>query len=370
MKVMPIFGTRPEGIKMAPLVKLLKQDKDIECVFVNTAQHREMLDQVLDLFDIKPDYDLNIMKPGQTPLQVTSRILTELETILDKEKPDLVLVHGDTATTFAGAFAAFQKQIPVGHVEAGLRTGNIYSPFPEEANRKLTGAIATFNFSATEKNRENLLKENVKSESIVVVGNTVIDALLDVTSRNYEFEGELKDIVSNDKKTILLTTHRRENLTQLKEVYLAINQLLEENEDIQFVFPVHKNPVVRNEVKRWLNDSDRVHLVEPMDYEVFANLMKHAYLIITDSGGIQEEAPALGIPVLVARDTTERPEGVEAGTLKLVGLSKERIFEEANLLLNDKEAYNKMSGAKNPYGDGTSSQQIVQFIKENLKNTQ
>lgn len=363
MKVLTVLGTRPEGIKMAPLIKALQADNDIESVFVNTAQHREMLDQVLDLFDISSDYDLNLMRPEQTPESITAEVVTALANILAKELPDVVLVHGDTTTTFAGAYASFLQQIPVGHVEAGLRTNNKYSPFPEEMNRQLVGRLSTFHFAPTERNKANLLNENIHKDQIAVVGNTVIDALLNVTSRPYQFEGHLEAIVNSGHRILLLTTHRRENLEQLKEVYTAVNHLLNENEDICVIFPVHKNPIVRKQVGRYLLQNDRVHLIEPLDYEAFVQLMKKTDLIITDSGGIQEEAPALGIPVLVARDNTERPEGVESGTLQLVGTSASIIFEAAHKLLNDAEAYKRMARAKNPYGDGTTSQQIIQFLK-------
>ncbi|MNC02337.1 UDP-N-acetylglucosamine 2-epimerase [compost metagenome] len=369
MKVAVIFGTRPEGIKMAPLVKALKKDKDINCVFINTAQHREMLDQVLEMFNVTSDYDLNIMKSGQSLEELTSRMIPEVSKILDIELPDLILVQGDTTSTFVGAYCGFLKKIPVGHVEAGLRTYNLYSPFPEEGNRQMVSRIASYHFGATEKNRQNLLQEKINSELIYVVGNTVIDALFEVIDDDFNFEKELSSILSNGKKTILLTTHRRENLEQLKNVYEAINKLLCIHKDIQIIFPVHKNPAVRQQVEKHLNISERVHLIEPAEYSVFANLLKKSYLIITDSGGVQEEAPALGIPVLVTRDTTERPEGVEVGTLKLVGTDTECIFNEADELLTNKESYNKMSIAKNPYGDGTSSKQIIEIIKDKLKKT-
>lgn len=366
IKVMPIIGTRPEGIKMAPLIKRLREDEDIECVFVNTAQHREQLDQVLSLFQMRADYDLDIMKQQQTPEQIIATIITKMSDILENEKPDLVLVHGDTSTTFVGGMAAFLKQIPVGHVEAGLRTYNIYSPFPEEINRQLVGRLATYHFAATETNRENLMKERVSDEYISVVGNSVIDALLDVTNRPFEFSGELKSITENGLRTILMTTHRRENLEQLKGIYDAVNQLLQDFEDIQIVFPMHKNPKVREKVHASLNNHPRVHLVEPLDYELFANMMKHSYMIITDSGGIQEEAPALGKPVLVARNTTERQEGVEAGTLKLVGTDRETIYKEAKELLTNESLYTQMSQAVNPYGTGNTCEQIIKIIKERL----
>lgn len=361
---MTIFGTRPEGIKMAPIIKELEKDTELEYVVVNTAQHREMLDQVLDLFQIVPDHDLNIMKKQQTSEELTATIVTKLSSILEKEKPDLVLVHGDTTTTFAGAYAAFLKKIPIGHIEAGLRTYDLYSPHPEEANRQLTGVLTKYHFAATERNRTNLLKENKNEEDIFVCGNTVIDALFEILKKDIPLPTELQQIVDRKEKIVLVTTHRKENLQVLKDVYTALNKLVEKHEDIHIVFPVHKNPVVREQVKEYLHENKRAHLVEPLDYKVFVHLMKHAHLIITDSGGIQEEAPALGIPVLVARNTTERQEGVEAGTLKLVGTQSETIFNEADLLLSSTEAYSKMSGSKNPYGEGNSASTILSIIKD------
>lgn len=363
MKIMTIFGTRPEGIKMAPLINELKKDECIECVVVNTAQHREMLDQVLRLFSIKPNYDLNIMKENQTPEEIISAILTKLSEILDKEKPDLVLVHGDTSTTFTGALASFLKKIPVGHVEAGLRTYEMYTPFPEEVNRQLVSRLASLHFASTMKNKENLVSEHIKEESIAVVGNTVIDALLHVTSKPFEFPPLLESFLNNGKRTILMTTHRRENLGQLKSIYDGVNQILEKNQDVQILFPLHKNPIVRKEVEAHLMKSDRVLLIEPLDYETFSHTMKKSFLVLTDSGGIQEEAPALGIPVLVARNSTERQEGVDSGILKLVGTSPEQIFLEAHRLLNDEAFYQETSKIKNPYGNGTTSKQIISFIK-------
>ena len=367
MKIMTIFGTRPEGIKMAPLVKKMKADKELTCIVVNTAQHRDQLDQVLETFSIEPEYDLNIMKEKQTPESLTADILTKLSAILEKEKPDLVLVHGDTTTTFAGAYAAFLKQIPIGHVEAGLRTYERYSPFPEELNRQLVGRLATYHFAATERNRQNLLKENVADKDIVVTGNTVIDALYQISNQNIPFSSELAPIFNNGLKTILMTTHRKENMDQLKSVYEAINQIINEHPDVQVVFPVHKNPSVREKVSTYLHTNERVHLIEPLAYADFVNAMKHSYLIITDSGGIQEEAPSLGIPVLVARDTTERQEGVEAGTLKLVGTNNHRIYEETKQLLTNQVLYDLTSQIQNPYGDGQTCERIIQFIKQSQK---
>ena len=367
MKVATIFGTRPEGIKMAPLVKEINNREELECVFINTAQHREMLDQVLDMFDITPDYDLDLMKKKQTPAEITSKILERTTKILEDEKPDLVLVHGDTATTFAGALAAFLLKIPVGHVEAGLRTGDITSPFPEEANRQLVGRIATYHFAATEKNKDALENERISNPNIYVVGNTVIDALLDVANRDFSFQEPLKSALTNGKRTILMTTHRRENMDQLSDVYKAINRIISEHDDVQIVFPVHKNPAIREVLKEHMITNDRVHIIEPQDYETFSHLMKSSHFILTDSGGIQEEAPALGKPVLVARNNTERPEGVEAGTLKLCGTNEEQVYTHMKNLLTDQNAYNRMSGAKNPYGIGNSAKQIVDIIASEIK---
>lgn len=363
-KVMPIFGTRPEGIKMAPLVKELQSHPEINCVFVNSGQHKEMLDQVLDLFQLKSDYNLEMMKENLSLPKMFSKMVTEISSILEIEKPDLVLVHGDTLTTSAGALAAFYSQIPVGHVEAGLRTYDITSPFPEEANRQMTGAVTTFHFAATDKNKASLIKEGKNSENIFVVGNSVIDALIDVANRPFTFKDSLHSIVHSGLKTILMTTHRRENLAQLGNVYKAVNRILAEHKDVQIVFPVHKNPAVRKELSQHLKEGQRVHIIEPQDYTVFAQLMKHSYFILTDSGGIQEEAPALGKPVLVARNNTERPEGVEAGTLRLCGTEEESVYKALKQLLTDKEMYNSMSGSKNPYGVGDTAKQIVNIILE------
>ncbi|MFK2826437.1 UDP-N-acetylglucosamine 2-epimerase (non-hydrolyzing) [Bacillus sp. B190/17] len=366
MKVMTIFGTRPEGIKMAPLVKALKKEEGIECVFVNTAQHREMLDQVLTLFEITPDYDLNMMQAGQKVEELTGKMFSKLSAIIEMEKPDLVLVHGDTTTTFVGAYSAFLKKVPVGHVEAGLRTNNVYSPFPEEMNRQMVGRLASYHFAATQRNKDNLLMENIEEDAIHVVGNTVIDALLEVASKPYRFYGELGGIFSANLKTILLTTHRRENFDELQNIYEAVNQLIDDYKDIQVVFPIHKNPEIRQKVNKAFRNSSRVHLIEPLDYESFVHVMKQSYLIITDSGGIQEEAPSLGKPVLVARHTTERPEGVEAGTLKLVGTSAQTIYEECRKLILNPVEYKKMGAIRNPFGEGNSSDKIIEIIKSSL----
>lgn len=362
-KVMPIIGTRPEGIKMAPLIKALKQEKDIECLFVNTAQHREMLDQVLELFALQPDYDINLMQAGKRIEELTGILLAKLSAIIEAEKPDLVLVHGDTTTTFIGAYAAFLQQIPIGHIEAGLRTNNKYSPFPEEMNRQMVSRMATYHFAPTEKNKNHLLQENITEDSIYVVGNTVIDALLEIASRPNRFNKSLQSIFSNDQQTILLTTHRRENLHELTNIFAAINQLLQEHQNIQVLFPIHKNPQIRKTVYDFFQTNERIHLIEPLDYESFVQVMKHSYLVITDSGGVQEEAPSLGKPVLVVRNTTERQEGVEAGTLKLVGTSTKSIYEECTTLIHDASEYEKMQKISNPYGDGNTSRRIIEIIK-------
>jgi UDP-N-acetylglucosamine 2-epimerase (non-hydrolysing) len=367
MKVMTIFGTRPEGIKMAPVVQALQLDEGIESVCVNTGQHKEMLDQVLDLFQLVPDYNLEIMKTGQTVEELTGRVLAELSPIISREQPDLVLVHGDTTTTFIGAYAAFLQQIPVGHVEAGLRTNNVYSPFPEEMNRQLVGRLATYHFAATKKNKMNLILENVEACRITITGNTVIDALLQITEKPHEFPENLKKIFQNGKRTILMTTHRRENLEELQHVYRAVNRLVRENEDVQFVFPVHKNPIIRQKVLKEIEDTDNVHVIEPLDYQDFVHIMKESHIVITDSGGIQEEAPGLGKPVLVARNTTERPEGVEAGTLKLVGTSEAKIYKECQTLLSNELAYQEMAAISNPFGTGDAAEHILNFIKKEFK---
>lgn len=365
LKVMTIFGTRPEAIKMAPVVKALEAADDMESIVTVTAQHREMLDQVLHLFSITPDYDLNIMSQGQTLYDVTCKALLGLQGVLKEAKPDVVLVHGDTTTTFVGALAAFYEGIPVGHVEAGLRTGNIYSPFPEEMNRKLTGAIGTYHFAPTSTSESNLLKENINPAHLYVTGNTVIDALQTTVQIDYTFKEELLnqiDYINN--KVILVTTHRRENLGDpMRNVYEAIRDIINEQADVEVIFPMHRNPKVRSIVQEVLGDMPRVHLIEPLEYEPFANLMARTYLIMTDSGGIQEEAPSLGKPVLVLRDTTERPEAVEAGTVKLVGTDKESVYRTATELLVNETAYLAMSNAVNPYGDGLASDRIVQALR-------
>lgn len=364
IKVMTVFGTRPEAIKMAPVVLELQKHADqIQTIVAVTAQHRQMLDQVLDLFQITPDYDLDIMSQGQTLYDITTKSLMGLKDVLAKEKPDLVLVHGDTTTTFAGALASYYQQVPVGHVEAGLRTGDIYSPFPEEMNRKLTGAIAAIHFAPTATAKANLLKENVNPSHIYVTGNTVIDALMMTVAGDYDFGDDLKDVDFHNHRVILLTTHRRENLGEpMRHIYKALRRIIEEIPDTEIVFPVHRNPLVRKVVEEELAGVDRIHLIDPMEYEPFANLMSLSSLVLTDSGGIQEEAPSLGKPVLVLRNTTERPEAVEAGTVRLIGTDKDVVYAETKRLLTDQAAYDAMSNAVNPYGDGKASQRIVQAI--------
>ncbi len=371
LKVMTIFGTRPEAIKMAPLVKELKKRNEIKCIVAVTAQHREMLDQVLNLFNISADYDLDIMSDKQTLTDITVKVLKNLDKVLKKEKPDLILVHGDTTTTFIGALSSFYNQIDIGHVEAGLRTHNKYSPYPEEMNRHLTGVLADINFAPTINNKNNLLQENIDEDKIFVTGNTVIDAIQEIVNDDYEFKNEvLKNIDFENKKIILLTAHRRENLGEgLTGIFKAVNDIIKDNPKAEVVFPVHLNPAVKKLAYKYLKDNKNVHLIEPLGYLEFANLMNKSYFIMTDSGGIQEEAPGLGKPVLVLRDTTERQEAITAGTVKKVGVDKEVIFNEANLLLNNKKEYNKMSEAVNPYGDGKASQRIIDYIlnKYNIK---
>lgn len=365
-KVLVVFGTRPEAIKMAPVIRELQEVKDIETVVVVTAQHREMLDQVLELFAIKADYDLDLMKEQQDLFSITTGVLNGLKEILEKEKPHLVLVHGDTNTTFAAALAAFYQRIPVGHVEAGLRTRNKYSPYPEEMNRTLAGRIAELHFAPTDTARDNLLAESTANFKIWVTGNTVIDALLETVQPDYEFGPELQGIDFN-KRLILVTTHRRENWgSSMRNIYQALINIVQEFPDVEVVFPVHRNPVVRDIAEEMLKGRERFHLIDPLDYEPFANLMNRCYLVMTDSGGMQEEAPSLGKPVLVLRDTTERPEAVQAGTVKLVGTNQQRIYNAARLLLTDKNEYDKMARAINPYGDGYAARRIVNVIKDFL----
>ena len=360
IKVMTIFGTRPEAIKMAPLVQELKNRKEIECIVCVTAQHREMLDQVLETFKITPDYDLNIMKQGQTLADITTRALMGLENVIKETKPDIVLVHGDTTTTFAGALAAFYNQVDIGHVEAGLRTYDKYSPYPEEMNRQMVSCLTDMNFAPTELSKQNLLNDNKKEETIYVTGNTVIDAMKTTVTDNYYHP--VFDWIG-DSKMILLTAHRRENLGEpMRHIFTAIKKIVDEFDDVKVVYPIHMNPKVREIANEVLGDCDKVKMIEPLEVFDFHNFQNKAYLILTDSGGVQEEAPSLGKPVLVLRDTTERPEGIEAGTLKLVGTDTEKIYEATKKLLTDKEEYNKMAKAANPYGDGHASKYIVDAI--------
>ncbi|KUO69921.1 MAG: UDP-N-acetyl glucosamine 2-epimerase [Desulfosporosinus sp. BRH_c37] len=367
---MVVFGTRPEAIKMAPVIQALRQKASILCQVTVTAQHREMLDQVLNLFEIIPDFDLNLMKHGQTLTDITIRALDELREVFQRELPDLVLVHGDTTTTFVASLAAFYCQIPVGHVEAGLRTGNKYSPFPEEINRKLTSVLTDLHFAPTETAKRNLLLEGVEPEKIFVTGNTVIDALLATVKPKYSFlDPHIQTILKQGSaaRMILVTTHRRENLGEpMRQIYQALHKTLEIFPDTYVIFPVHKNPEVRKVVTEVLGTHPRINLVEPMDYEPFVNLMARSHLILTDSGGIQEEAPSLGKPVLVVRDTTERPEAIGAGTVSLVGTEYDSVLMELKRLLSDQEAYQKMEMASNPYGDGYASDQIAEIILENI----
>ena len=365
IKVITVFGTRPEAIKMAPLVKELKSRKEINCIVCVTAQHREMLDQVLDVFNITPDYDLDIMQQGQTLSDITCRALKGLEEIIQKEKPNIVLVHGDTTTTFAGALASYYCQTDIGHVEAGLRTWNKYSPYPEEINRQMVGLLADMNFAPTLKSKQSLLSEGKKEETIYVTGNTAIDALATTVNPNYT--NEIFDWVGNDR-LILLTAHRRENLGEpMRHMFKAIKRIVDETPDIKVIYPVHLNPKVREVANDVLGDDDRIRLIDPLEVIDFHNFLNKAYIILTDSGGIQEEAPSLGKPVLVLRDTTERPEGIDAGTLKLAGTNEETIYSMIKELLTNQEEYDKMSKASNPYGDGKASIRIADAIINKYK---
>lgn len=364
LKVMTVFGTRPEAIKMAPLALELKKYDEIEPIVCVTAQHRQMLDQVLEIFNLTPDYDLDIMKTRQTLVGITTRVLEGLDEVIKKEQPDIVLVHGDTSTSFVAALAAFYNQVKVGHVEAGLRTYDKYSPFPEEMNRQLTGRIADLNFSPTEQNRLNLLKENVPDDSIYITGNTVIDALKTTVRDGYKFkEDTLNTIDFENKRVIIVTAHRRENLGEpLENICNALKHIVTKYKDTELVYPVHLNPAVRETAFGILGGLDRVHLIDPIDVEDLHNAMARSFMVMTDSGGIQEEAPALAKPVLVLRKETERPEAVEAGTVKIAGIEKGRIIELAEDLLENKESYNKMAHAANPYGDGEASRRTVEAI--------
>lgn len=359
-KVMLVFGTRPEAIKMCPLVNELKKRKELQTVVCVTGQHRQMLDMVLEAFDVTPDYDLSIMKDKQTLFDVTTNILNRIKEVLEKEKPDVVLVHGDTSTTFVTALACFYLQIPVGHVEAGLRTYNIYSPYPEEFNRQAVSIISKFNFAPTELSKQNLLKEGKSPDSIYVTGNTAIDALKTTVRENYTHP-ELE--WAKGSRLIMITAHRRENLGEpMRHMFKAIRRVMDEHPDVKAIYPIHMNPVVREIADEFLGGDDRIHIIEPLDVLDFHNFLSRSYLILTDSGGIQEEAPSLGKPVLVMRDTTERPEGIAAGTLKLVGAEEETIYNEFSRLLSDKEEYEAMSLASNPYGDGHACERIADVL--------
>lgn len=362
IKVMTVFGTRPEAIKMAPLVlELQKQSQRFEAITTVSAQHREMLDQVLDIFHIKPDYDLNIMHARQTLTDITSNVLINLDKILKEAKPDIVLVHGDTTTTFAASVAAFYNQIPIGHVEAGLRTWEKYSPYPEEMNRQMTDAMTDLYFAPTNQSKANLLKENHKEDNIFITGNTAIDALKQTVDKEYHHD--ILDKVSPDNKLILLTMHRRENQGEpMRRVFKVIREVVESREDVEVIYPVHLSPAVQEAAKEILGNTERIHLISPLDVVDFHNLAARSYFIMTDSGGVQEEAPSLGKPVLVLRDTTERPEGVEAGTLKLVGTESEKVKKEMEELLDNDAEYQRMAQAKNPYGDGKASERILDAI--------
>ncbi|MCI1998981.1 MAG: UDP-N-acetylglucosamine 2-epimerase (non-hydrolyzing) [Clostridia bacterium] len=363
-KVMLVFGTRPEAIKMCPLVNELKKRKNIKTIVCVSGQHRQMLDQVLEVFNVKPDYDLSIMKEKQTLFDVTISILEKIKSVLEKVKPDVVLVHGDTTTTFTTALACFYMQVPVGHVEAGLRTYNIYSPYPEEFNRQAVSIIAKFNFAPTEVSKNNLLKEGKKPETIFVTGNTAIDALKTTVRKDYTNE-HLE--WAKGSRLIMLTAHRRENLGEpMHHMFRAIKKIVDETPDIKVIYPIHMNPVVRAAADEILGGDDRIRIIEPLDVLDFHNFLSRSYLILTDSGGIQEEAPSLGKPVLVMRDTTERPEGIAAGTLKLVGTNEKTIYDQFRLLLDSKEEYEKMSKASNPYGDGFASKRIADILEENI----
>lgn len=367
IKVMTIFGTRPEAIKMAPLVKELEKNSDkIESIVCVTAQHREMLDQVLKIFDITPDYDLNIMHDRQTLVGIVTRALEGLDEIMKKVKPDIVLVHGDTSTTFVGSLAAYYNQIMLGHVEAGLRTFDKYFPFPEEINRRITGVIADMHFAPTKRNEENLLRENTPSENIYITGNTVIDALKTTVRDDYVFSDEgLKALDWDSKKVIVMTAHRRENLGEpLKNICRAVLRIVNDNPDVQVVYPVHLNPAVREVAFDILGGHDRIKLIDPVNADELHNAIKRGFMVLTDSGGLQEEAPSLGKPVLVLRNETERPEAVEAGTVKIAGVNEENIYKMTNELINNKSEYDKMAHAVNPYGDGHASERIVKAIIE------
>lgn len=360
-KVMLVFGTRPEAIKMCPLVKELKKRKNIETYVCVTGQHRQMLDQVLEAFDVVPDYDLSVMKEKQTLFDITTNILNKIKVVLEEVRPDVVLVHGDTSTTFVTALACFYLQIPVGHVEAGLRTYNIYSPYPEEFNRQAVGIVAKYNFAPTELSKENLLKEGKDANQIYVTGNTAIDALKTTVKEDYTHP-ELE--WAKDSRLIMITAHRRENLGEpMHNMFRAIRKIIDEHQDVKAIYPIHMNPIVRKAAEEELGNCDRIHIIEPLDVLDFHNFLSRSYMILTDSGGIQEEAPSLGKPVLVMRDTTERPEGIKAGTLKLVGTDEKVIYENFKELLENSDAYEKMSQASNPYGDGLACKRIADILE-------
>lgn len=363
MKILVVFGTRPEAIKMAPIIKELER-QNAEFKVLVTAQHRQMLDGVLEIFDIKPDFDLNIFKKGQTLTDITVETLRGLEEVFKEYLPDVLLVQGDTTTVFAGALAAFYQKIKIGHVEAGLRSGNLYSPYPEEANRKLTGVMTSYHFAPTEGNRENLLREGFDDKDIYVVGNTVIDALHYAVRDNYKFEDDILNTLDyENKKIVLLTSHRRENIGEpMENIFSAVRDVVRENEDVEVVFPIHLNPKVREIAKRIFDGEERIHLIEPLEYLPFSNLMKRVSIIMTDSGGVQEEAPSLGKPVIVVREETERMEGVLANTAILAGTKYENIYRSFTRLLHDKEFYDQMARAVNPYGDGTAAEKIVKIL--------
>lgn len=362
-KIMLVFGTRPEAIKMCPLVNELKQKKNIQTIVCVTGQHRQMLDQVLKAFNVLPQYDLAIMKQGQTLFDITSNILAQIKNILEKERPDVVLVHGDTSTTFVTALACYYLQIPIGHIEAGLRTYDIYSPYPEEFNRQAVSIISKYNFAPTELAKQNLVREGKDPKTIFVTGNTAIDALKTTIRKDYKHP-ELD--WAKDCRLILITAHRRENLGEpMKHMFRAIRRVLDEHSDVKAIYPIHLNPLVRETAYEIFGNDNRIHLIEPLDVIDFHNFMNHSYLILTDSGGIQEEAPSLGIPVLVMRDTTERPEGIKAGTLRLVGTDEDNIYSNFSLLLNNDDEYRKMACASNPYGDGFASNRIADILEGN-----
>ncbi|WDV46078.1 UDP-N-acetylglucosamine 2-epimerase (non-hydrolyzing) [Clostridiaceae bacterium M8S5] len=369
IKVLTVFGTRPEAIKMAPIIKAMNKEYKVENKVCVTAQHRELLDQVLDIFDIKPDYDMNIFEHGQTLTQITSRALKGLEEIIKKEQPDVLLVQGDTTTVFAGALAGFYHKIKIGHVEAGLRSGDMYSPYPEEMNRKLTGVLSNYHFAPTESSKENLIKEGYPEEIIYVTGNTCIDALFETVKEDYIFKSDLLNKIDfENKKVILMTAHRNENIGKpMHNIFSAVKEIVNDNEDVEVVFAMHPNPKMRDIARMYLDNMDRVHLIDALDYEQNVNLMAKCYMVVTDSGGIQEEAPSLGKPILVLRKETERPEGIIAGTAKLSGIEKDKIYDDIDLLINNKNEYIKMANAVNPYGDGKSSKRIVDILVDSFK---